>query len=373
MVAPQHDDGVLGKLEPVEFIEHTAKLRVHVTTSGVVAVDQLSGGGVIGQPAGGDRIVVGNLAAALAGARRGAARGVEVVQDGEFRGIVEVPVFFRRGEGQVRLHEAQREEEGCAAPLFRGLQALDPVVGDAPVGVGAVGDVAAFPSGTFRELADAVELLVGEVGLLAGQLAAAGAFRVEVFDDLLDVGRHAPRSGVIGVAVAAVEDLADGFRAVAVPDEMLAQRHRIRHRRAEIRGEAVDADRGRARPQHQAVARGGADRLVAVGAFEAETAGGEAVEVWSLGQRVPVAAERRLEVIDADQQDIGLFRRRCERDEKQQGGKQGFHERVSVPSARKSSRPERMRAACARPSRMRPRCRGRSPARPSHRHSRHRE
>src|SRR5678815_1289122 len=88
---------------------------------------------------------------------------------------------------------------------------------------------------------------------------------------------------------------------------MLRERHRIGRGFAEIRAEIVNAERRRTATGHQRVAGRRTDGLVAIRALEDDAASSESLKVGRLDRLVAVAAEHRLEVIDADQEDVGLF------------------------------------------------------------------
>ncbi len=59
----------------------------------------------------------------------------------------------------MRFNEADGEEERSGA-LFGGAEALDGFVGDLAVGIGVVGDIGGFVSGSARESAS---LIVGDI------------------------------------------------------------------------------------------------------------------------------------------------------------------------------------------------------------------
>ena len=62
VIAPEHDDGVRREAEPVEFVEHLAKLCVHVTHRRVIAVDEHARLIVADQPHFGNVAVLAQLA-----------------------------------------------------------------------------------------------------------------------------------------------------------------------------------------------------------------------------------------------------------------------------------------------------------------------
>ena len=111
VVAPENDDRVLAEIEPVEFVEQLAHLRVHVADRRVVAVLELTSE-VVRNRAFGNTVIIAQFTT-------GKDRIIGRVFRAEFIGrelnlgwIVEVPVFFGRNKREVRFHETHGEEEG---------------------------------------------------------------------------------------------------------------------------------------------------------------------------------------------------------------------------------------------------------------------
>ena len=127
----------------------------------------------------------------------------------------------------MRPHKTGGDEERCVIlgqPLLCSLKALDSFVGDAAVGVVSVVCHRRLVCRAARQRTDLAKLLVCEQRLLAGELAAVGALRIEVLDHLVMKMRDAKRLGITLVAMANVEHFAKRFGAVAMFGEML--RHR---------------------------------------------------------------------------------------------------------------------------------------------------
>ena len=104
----------------VERVEHAAELGVHVARRGVVAVDQRALQ-VVGDGARfRDVLVVAAARRQLVGAKCGApSGGCAALGEFELRAVVEVPVFFRRAERQVRLDETDGQEERLVGMSWR--------------------------------------------------------------------------------------------------------------------------------------------------------------------------------------------------------------------------------------------------------------
>ena len=307
MVAPEDDDGVVGEFQFVERGHDAADLHVGVTHTRVVTVDELAlevvGVGMHGRLGHGEKRI--DLAAAFHGHRHDTVRGGLARGHGELGGIVEVPVFLRHGEGQVRAHEAHGEEEGLGGFFAGGAQARNGVGGDAGVGVGIVGHVGRFPGGAARERAGAGRAAeVVEEGLLIGGRAVARAGGINILDDEIFVHGQAPGGGIVVGAVADVKNFAHGLGAVAVAHEQLRERDGVGVGVAEVAAKLVEPGGGGARAEEQGETGGGADGLVAIRGVEAQAASDEAVEIRRDGGAVAVGAERGLQVIDEDEENV---------------------------------------------------------------------
>ena len=296
VIAPENDDRIFRETGFVEGGHDLAELGVHVTRRGIVAVDEAAREFVVERVvAGRDAVVVAEFAAELwrvvgSAFGSGQAGGLR-----EFGGIVEVPVFFRRDEGEVGFEETDAHEERFARG-GGGFEACDGFGGDLSVGVEIVGDVGGFDGGA-----------VGFLGgfFLRSGLGGRGIFGEGVLRGLRAKMRDGPRGGVFEVAVTDVEEFAHRFRAVAGGAEILWERDGVGTRGAEVCREIVDPERLWAKAREEGVAGRRADGLVAIGAVEAQGARGEAVDVRGFRIRVAVAAEDGFEVVDADEEDVG--------------------------------------------------------------------
>ena len=123
VIAPEHDDRVVGEAEFVEGVDDLADLGVDVADAGVVGVAGF------GLEFLGVFYVAGRAAVACEFLRRHvlggiAMRRVVVVGEFDFSAVVEVPVFLRRVEGKVRAPEAAGEKEGFTR-AFQSTQVVD--------------------------------------------------------------------------------------------------------------------------------------------------------------------------------------------------------------------------------------------------------
>ncbi len=339
VIAPEHHERIRREREPVEFVDHPADLRIHETYAGIVAVDELTlqRGRKFGVRVLRHRFVGRDFTAAFVRHLGRSSGELLKLRHRQRRGIVQIPVFFRRGKRQVRAHEAGGDKKRRAillATLFGGLQALHHFGRHAPVRIIFVPHVRGLEGGTARQAADAVELLVREQRLLAGQLPSVRARGVEVFDHLVLEMRHAERLRIAFVAVPDMEDLADRFRAIAALfREVLRQRHRIRQDPPQPASKSIKAGGRGMRAEHEREARRRADGLVAIGEVEAHPARGQPVQVRCPGGRITVATERGLQVVDQDEQHIRPRRRRRQPGRTQEGQHQGEAEQEGEQGA----------------------------------------
>ena len=71
--------------------------------------------------------------------------------------------------------------------------------------------------------------------------------------------------------------------------------------------EVVDFDLVGPEPGHDGGPAWVAERELIVGSVKADTLGGEAVDVRCLDDKIAVTTQRRSEIVDGDEEDIGLF------------------------------------------------------------------
>ena len=117
-------------------------------------------------------------------------------------------------------------------------------------------------------------------------------------------GRLAPGFVVVVIAVGRVKNLAERKADVAVLLEGLRQRHHIRVQVAEMRGEIKHTQGRRAQAGEQRRPRGIAQGLLAVGAVEAQSLGGQPVDVRRLDQRMTIAAQFRPQIVHRQEENI---------------------------------------------------------------------
>ena len=252
--------------------------------------------------------------------------------------VVEVPVFLRRDERQMRLRETNREEERFALRLQL-VQPLHGLGGGRTVGQLVVGLRADFKR---RALLRALAILALWPGLSLGEL---GHIDVVLGLDLLrpvhEVGVHGVAAGIpvrlaprAAVLQALVVNLVQRRRVIAVRLEVLRQRGAVRLRDAEVRRQIPHARGVGAKARHDRRARRAAHGLRDVGAVEDRAARGDPVNVRRFRDLVPITAQVRPQVIHGDEEDVG-FAGGVERGKRQQRGgddefQNVFHECVWV-------------------------------------------
>ena len=104
-----------------------------------------------------------------------------------------------------------------------------------------------------------------------------------------------------------MKHFADAGRVVSVLLELLGQRDRVGHGPAKMETQTVNAERRGASTGQQVISRGCTHGLIAVCPVEPNSPRCQTVEVGRMNPLVTVSAERRLEVVDQDQQDIGAL------------------------------------------------------------------
>ena len=144
VVTPKDNDGILVEPEGFQLRHDAADLGVGVADGGVVSMPQFAREVVGHVSRGWNAAVSTDLTIVHIDRILGRVLGDKSVGGQfDFRGIIHVPVFFRRGEGQVRFDETDREEKRLVL-LGQFLQRLDGQIGNLAVLVGIVGNVGAL-------------------------------------------------------------------------------------------------------------------------------------------------------------------------------------------------------------------------------------
>jgi hypothetical protein len=128
-------------------------------------------------------------------------------------------------------------------------------------------------------------------------------FELERAAFLFDPGRF---QGKVPAGTAA--DLADAGREVT--ETLKIFRQQVHAGQEFARGRAVQKDARRVRPPpaEQRSSRRIAQRILTIGTLKAHAAGGQAIEVGSFDERMPIAAEHGVEVVDRNEEDVELAR-----------------------------------------------------------------
>ena len=145
MIAPEADDGVVGYSGLLQRLQQQIHLRIDIRDARRIAVEQFTLLGFRNGTDGGDSGVVPQFARVWNDLRlRRTAERRQLIRGKRKRSpIIQVPVFFRRNEGQVRFHKTHGKEERLRLPRkvfdlpHRGLS-------HRPVEIGVFGNVLPF-------------------------------------------------------------------------------------------------------------------------------------------------------------------------------------------------------------------------------------
>lgn len=208
---------------------------------------------------------------------------------------VEVEVFPRRDEWCVGPEEAGRDEERFV-PFFS--HEFDRFGGDHAVGLFFVSTIGGEPAEGTADLAVWFGI---EDKVFVGFVAADG------IDDSL------PRRFVIGAISAdaggdvVVVDFTHAGHVIAILNKMLGEGDGIGDRSAKMVVEVVDFDLVGPEAGHDGSPAWVAERELIVGPVKADALGGEAVDVGCFDDEIAVTTQRRSEIIDGDEEDVGFF------------------------------------------------------------------
>ena len=119
--------------------------------------------------------------------------------------------------------------------------------------------------------------------------------------DLLDALKNSQ-----AVQTGKLKDLADAGAVIAIVLEHLRQRHHVRHAGAEVIGEVVDARGTGPQPGEQGRTAGAAQGELAVSAIELHAHFRQPIDVRRLDERMAIAAEVIVHVVDRDEQHVEL-------------------------------------------------------------------
>jgi len=284
VVAPEENDGVVAELQAIERVEDFADLGIHEADAGEVGAlkdaklffFETVVGGFDRQS---DRRDFGDVLGRLFG-------------EGNFFEWVKIEVFARGDVRDMGTIEADSEEEGL---VFVRFEEADRFGSDLAVGLFFIGAFSLHPAERSTETA-------------AGQKIDDVGFIVAVTAPWVD--EFVPGRGIVKAAGAdlsrdaVVVKLPHARGEIAVVLEELRQRDYVREDLADRSGVVVNAGGVGAKTAQERRAAGIAERILAVGAVEADAARGEAVNVWRFDERMVVAAEGGVEVVNGDEENV---------------------------------------------------------------------
>ena len=273
VIAIKQNDGVLAQSKSIKLGEHAADLGIDVTDARKIAVAQIARVG-LGE---GIALRLVGVAAHFAGVvprHRGRALG-QLAACGEldFFRVIQIPIFFRRDKGRVRLDETDTEKERFALQFpqrgdggISGLAVLQCVVRHC----GCLGHWAKheLPRPVIgRGVFWAIHPAISSLGLRDASLGI-------IIARTKPNGRRGPRRRIAHrvptcftrtFGQKAVIHFPNRARLVAVIFEILRQRDHVRIACAKVNVIMCHPRGLRPQPRHQARARGIAQRLLAIG------------------------------------------------------------------------------------------------------------
>lgn len=208
---------------------------------------------------------------------------------------VEVEVFLGRDEGRVGPEEAGRDEERFV-PFFS--HEFDRFSGDHSVGLFFVSTIGGEPAEGTADLAVRFGI---EDKVFVGFVAADG------IDDTLPRRLVIEAIGADAGGDVVVVDFTHTGHVIAILNKMLGEGDGIGNGSAKMLVEVVDFDLVGPEPGHDGGPAGVAERELIVGPVKSDALSGEAVDVWCFDHEISVTTQRRSEIIDGDEEDIGLF------------------------------------------------------------------
>src|SRR6266581_2342594 len=141
MIAPEDDNGIGRQAEMIQFVQHTANLGIHITDSGVIAMDQCARLLIVERAGWWNVAVLPQFTPSGWGIGRRAFRRSAQSRQLEGIALIKIPVFLRRAKWQVRFQKADGDEERLTRPVFGRLQTADGLVSDFAVRVGVIRDI----------------------------------------------------------------------------------------------------------------------------------------------------------------------------------------------------------------------------------------
>jgi hypothetical protein len=224
VVSPQQDHGSIRQVKFGELLEQPTGKGVDVADAGIISVPELLRLGCAQLAVPRDIRVAFQFPPTADTQLRGSFGILARDGRGYFFALIEISIFLRGAEGEVRLAETHCEEERFALFLQVG-QCLFGTFADETVDVDVVPDVGGFRGGPLVAFSFQI-LLCGVAQLWVMHVVVQGCF--------------GPRRRIFGWLAATVEYLADGAGMVAVVLEVLGQCDRFGQSLPKMRIEIPD-------------------------------------------------------------------------------------------------------------------------------------
>ena len=312
VIAEQHDDGFVAKIETLELGEEPSHLSIDVANAGVVSVTEPALVLACEGAALGLIRVAANFAGAVPGGARSTLGEGRLARERDRALIVVIPVPLRGDERRVRLDESDRQEKRCVCDLPK---RADGAFRDVAVVENGILDVRCLGHRSEHEARRPV-LGTGVLDAVHAQVRRLGSpdavLRVVVAWPR-PVGASRPRwkiSHRVGRLNAgargkdAVVDLSDGSRVIAALLEVLRERHDVRMAIAKVHVVPGHSHGVGAHARKEARSRRIAERELTVRSIEHDSLAGEPVDVGAVDPVRAVAAELGAEVVDRDEEHV---------------------------------------------------------------------
>ena len=192
---------------------------------------------------------------------------------GELGPVVKVPVFLWGAEWEVWADKTDGHEKWTLPGLGRP-QPLYGLGRNSSIRIVFIARVCCFKCGTSRERANLVELLVGEVGFLPGELSPSGAGGIEILDDLVVEMRDTEGFWVSLIPVADMKNFTHRFRVVAMFGKELGHGDGLWHGTSQLMAEPIESGCCGMGSQHQGKSRWSANGLITVSEVESQASRG---------------------------------------------------------------------------------------------------
>ena len=310
MIAPDHDHGVVPDTRFVESLEHHSDLRIDITDAGIISMQEGLGQLRANRSLLGNTMAGAQLEGSMQPRSRPTLRALGLLSQFDFFTIIQIPIFFRGDEIEMRLFETEGQKErllGFLLPMI--LQGGDGEPGAESIGIGMVGNVCRLVSRAMNKpartclsilrqhlfLVRCPKFLVLRQGIVTRQ--PLHLHRTTSVGGL-------PAPGMLVVRHSAMINLSTINRFVSMLDEMLGQGNDFGIQLPKIGCVLDHAYLIRSGACHQARPGRTANGLLTIGPVKAHAFLGKLVQVGGLDNSRAIATELRPQVINRNEQNV---------------------------------------------------------------------